>query len=158
MKNIILLFLLICPAFAQNVKPTGAWLPMQVKWEHAPPSINPRLQTGTTTVLYFGEHGHFAVIDCVVNREPGRYTTVSKGGGQNIWLGEWDGRLPGQVKYRLVSRTIPLTRETLPGSWHRQTLASAPRDRLLFKGKLYRRVEDLDLNVRELLHGSSITQ
>jgi hypothetical protein len=27
----------------------------------------------------------------------------------------WDGHLPGQVKYRLVSRTVPLEGETLPG-------------------------------------------
>jgi hypothetical protein len=157
MKKIILLLLCGCAAFAQGVKPTGAWLPVHVKWEHAPPSINPKLETGATTVLYFDEHGRFAVIECVVNREPGRYTTVSHGDGQVVSLGEWDGHLPGQVKYRLVSRTVPLKGEMLPGAWHKEKLTSTPKGYLMFEGKLYRPVEGLEPSVRELLPGTSTT-
>jgi hypothetical protein len=154
MKKIILLLLWSCGAFAQTVQTAGAWLPLHVKWEHAPPSINPKLETGATTVLYFDEHGRFAMVGCVVNREPGRYTTVSQGDGQVISLGEWDGHLPGQVKYRLVSRTVLLRGEMLPGPWHEGKLSSTPKGLLLFEGKLYRHVEDLAPSVRELLHGT----
>lgn len=93
MKKIILFVLWSCAAFAQGVKPTGGWLPVQVKWEHAPPSVNPKLETGATTVLYFDDRKHFAVVECVVNRESGRYT-ISHGDGQVVSLGEWDGEKP----------------------------------------------------------------
>ena len=81
-------------------------MPVNVKWEHAPPDINPKLETGSATVLYLDGQGHFAIVGCVINREPGRYTTVSVGDGQVVSYGKWDGRLPGHVKYRLISRTV----------------------------------------------------
>ena len=67
-------------------------------------------------MLYFEDQKHFAVVGCVVNRESGRYT-ISHGDGQVVSLGEWNGQLPGQVKYRLVSRTVQRAGETLPGPW-----------------------------------------
>jgi hypothetical protein len=157
MKRIILFLLCSCVAFAQSIKPTGAWLPVNVKWEHAPPSINPKLETGATTVLYFDEHGRFAVIECVVNRERGRYTKVSNGDPQVVSVGEWDGHLPGQVKYRVVSRTIPLKGEVLPGPWKEEKLTSTPKGYLQFEGKVYHPVEGLESSVRELLPGTATT-
>jgi hypothetical protein len=154
MKKIIVFLLLSCAAFAQGVKPTGAWLPAHVKWEHAPPSVNAKLETAATTVLYFDENQRFALIGCVVLRAPS-HLTISHGDGQVISLGEWDGHLPGQVKYRLVSRTVSLKGETLPGPWHEEKLASTPKGYLLFEGKLYRHVDDLEPSVRELLRGTS---
>ena len=136
---------------AQTVKTAGAWLPVNVKWQHAPPEINPKLETGSATVLYFDQQGHFAIIGCVINREPGRYTTVSAGDGQVVSLGEWDSHLPGHVKYRLVSRTVERVGETLPGPWQVEKLPSTPKGYLRFKGELYRRVEDLAPSVREVL-------
>ena len=136
---------------AQTVKTAGAWLPVNVKWEHAPPDINSKLETGSATVLYCDEQGRFAVVGCVINREPGRYTTVSEGDGQVISFGEWDGHLPGHVKFRLISRTVERVGETLPGPWHEEKLASTPKGYLRFKGQLYRRMEDLEPSVRELL-------
>lgn len=156
MKKIILFVLWSCAAFAQGVKPTGAWLPVHVKWERAPASVNPKLETGATTVLYFDEQRHFAVVGCVVNRESGQYT-ISHGDGQFISLGEWDGHLPGQVKYRLVSRTVALKGETLPGPWHAEELAPRPKGYLRFEGKLYRRLEALEPSVRELLAATATT-
>jgi hypothetical protein len=41
------------PAFAQTTQTAGARSPVHVKWEDAPPSINPKLETGATNVLYF---------------------------------------------------------------------------------------------------------
>jgi hypothetical protein len=157
MKTIITLFLWSCAAFAQGVRPTGAWLPLHVKWEHAPPSVNAKLESGTTTLLYFDEHGRFAFVGCVVNRELGRYITISHGDGQDISLGEWDGHLPGVVKYRLVSRAVQRIGETLPGSWHEEKLAFTPKGYLLFEGKLYRHLGELEPSIRELLHGTPTT-
>jgi hypothetical protein len=154
MKKIILFVVWGCAAFAQGVKPTGTRLPVHVKWENAPPSVNPKLQTGATTVLYFDDQKHFAVVRCMVNRESGRYT-ISHGDGQVISLGEWNGQLSGQVKYRLVSRTVQRAGETLPGPLREEKLASTPKGYLLFEGKLYRHVDDLETSVRELLHGTA---
>jgi hypothetical protein len=156
MKKIILFVLCSCAAFAQVGKPIGAWLPVHVKWEHAPASVNPKLETGETTVLYFDDEKRFALVGCVINRESAQYT-ISHGDGQVISLGEWDGHLPGQVKYRLVSRTVALKGETLPGPWHEEKLASTSKGYLRFKGKLYRRVEALEPSVREVLRGTPMT-
>lgn len=79
MKKFVLLLFLICPAFAQTVKTTGAWMPVDVKWEQAPPEVNARLEAAQTRVLFFGDGGNLAVIECIVNREPGRYMTISRG-------------------------------------------------------------------------------
>jgi hypothetical protein len=154
MKKLVILLLLSCSAFSQTVKLSGAWLPLNVKWEHAPPQINPRLETGATMVLYFGEHGEFALVECVVNREPGRYTTLSRGDGQIVSLGKWDGHLPGTVKYRLVSRTVAIEGEKLPGPWHEEKLVPTKKGYLMFHGQLYHHVDDLGTSVRELLQGT----
>ena len=159
MKKIILFLFVVlwgCEAFAQGIKPTGAWLPVHVKWEHAPANVNPKLETAATTVLYFGENQRFVMIGCVVLRAPSRLT-ISHGDGQVISSGEWDGQLPGQVKYRLISRTVQRVGETLPGPWHEERLASTPNGYLMFEGKLYRHVEELEPSVRELLPGTPTT-
>lgn len=74
-KLLFVLLLCSCGAMAQSVKTAGAWLPVNVKWEHAPPETNPKLETASATVLYFDQQGHFAIVGCVINREPGRYGT-----------------------------------------------------------------------------------
>jgi len=58
-----------------NGKDSRGMAACNVKWEHAPPDINSKLETGSATVLYCDEQGRFAVVGCVINREPGRYTT-----------------------------------------------------------------------------------
>lgn len=75
-----------------------------------------------------------------------------------VSLGEWDGHLPGQVKYRLVSRTVQREGEALPGPWREEKLAATPKGYLLFEGKLYRDVDDLGPSVRELLQGIRTTR
>lgn len=152
LRKLILIFLLCCAsAVAQGVKIAGAWIPVHMKWEHAPPSINPRLENAPATVLYFDERGGFAVVGCTLNREPGRYTIVSAGDGQIVLYGEWDRRLPGLVNFRLISRTVDVQGETLPGPWQTEKLSLTPKGYLRFKGRLYRRMKELDSSVREVL-------
>jgi hypothetical protein len=134
MKKFVLLLFLICPAFAQTVKTTGAWMPVDVKWEQAPPEVNSRLEAAQTRVLFFGDGGNLAVIECIVNREPGRYMTISRGDGQLVFTGKWDGQLPDEVKYQLVSRTVALEGEKPPGPWQQGKLKSANKGYLAFDG------------------------
>jgi hypothetical protein len=154
MKKIVLLLFLICPAFAQTVKTTGAWMPVDVKWEQAPPEVNARLETAQTRVLYFRDGGNLAVFECVMNREAGRYMTISWGDGQLVFTGEWDGQLPGEVEYRLVSRTVALEGEKLPGPWQQGKLKSANKGYLMFDGKLYRQVNALSQSSLNLLRST----
>jgi len=154
MKKIMLLLLGSCAAFGQTAKTTGTWLPVDVKWEHAPPGVNAKLETAQTRVLYFSDGGHVAVIECVVNRERGRYTTLSRGDGQVVSVGEWDGHLPGEVKYRLVSRTVALEGEKLPGPWQKTKLKFTHKSYLMFEGNLYRHEDALRQSVLELLRGT----
>jgi hypothetical protein len=151
MRKLIPILLWCASAVAQGAKIGGAWIPLHTKWEHAPPSVNLRLETAPATVLYFDEQGGFAVVGCILNREVGRYTTVSAGDGQVVFYGEWDRRLPGLVKYRLISRTVERQGETLPGPWQNENISSTPKGYLRFKGELYRRVKELDSSVREIL-------
>ena len=107
MKRYALVLLLsTIAAFSQSTAPAGAWLPVKMKWVHAPRYINPRLETASTLVLYFDTDDHFATVGCVVDREPGRYMTISAGDGQLVSYGNWNGHLPGIVHYRLMSRTV----------------------------------------------------
>lgn len=59
---------------------------MHMKWEHAPTSVNRKLEIGATNVLYFNEQQHFVLVGCVVNREAGQHT-ISHGDGQVVSLG-----------------------------------------------------------------------
>jgi len=148
--KIALLLILSLSAPAQGVDTAGAWLPLHMKWEHAPKSVDPNLTTGVAKVLYFGEHGRFAIVACLINRANGKHV-ISNGDGQVIFMGEWDGHLPGHVKYRLISRTVEIRGETLPGRLQEATMESNSKGYLLFQGNLYRRVEELGPNVREFL-------
>jgi hypothetical protein len=71
------------------------------------------------------------VLGSMVNRVPRRYTTVNQGDELVITLGEREVRLPRP--------------------WHQEKLSSTPEGYLLFEGKLYCHVEDLDPSVRKPL-------
>ena len=126
-------------AFGQTVGAVGAWVTVKMRWEHAPRYVNPKLETASTAVLYFDANQHFANVGCVVDREPGRYITISAGDGQLVSYGNWDGHLPEKVRYRLISRTVPRLGEMLPGPWQSELVISNRKGYLLFKGELYRK-------------------
>ena len=138
-------------AFAQESAPVGAWLPVHAKWQHAPPDVAPKLMTASTRVLYFQKDGKLVVIDCIVNRELGRYTTISEGDGQVVAAGEWH-RDGGRIVMRsqTVFRTVPKIGERLPGSWHEDVLL-LKGDELLLKGVSYHQVPELEKSAAELV-------
>jgi hypothetical protein len=152
MKILFLIVLSNCVAFAQTTKINGAWIPVQMHWVHAPPQINPKLETGEAAIIFFGRDGQFVVVQGVINREAGRYMTLSQGDGQVIFLGKWNGILPGKVIYRLTSRSVALEGEKLPGPWHEEHISIVGNGYLVFQGTTYRRASDLGKSVCEALH------
>jgi uncharacterized protein YuzE len=153
-KLILFLFVLTWPTAGQITKTTtGTWLAVDIKWEHAPPAVNAKLEFAESTVLEFDENGRVAVIECVVNRERGRYITVSQGDGHVVAIGEWNGKVPGRIKYRIVDRTIAVDGEKLPGAWRQGELNSVNGVYLVFEGARFRRIDGLRQSVLELLRG-----
>jgi hypothetical protein len=131
----------------------GAWMQRRIKWASAPPDINPRLQTGEASVLYFKRDRTFSLVYCTINRVESEYLTISHGDGQVIYQGEWtQDHANVTVTYRLVHRTVAIIGENLPGPVNRgQILRSGPC--LLFKGQTYCRSAALDRSVAEVVEG-----
>ncbi len=148
-----------CVALAQQVEaPIGAWMPVNAKWEHAPPEVAPKLQTTSTRVLYFQPDGKMVVIGCVVNREPGSFITISAGDGQTVAAGDWHEE-QGKIiaRSRVVFRTVTRIGEELPGPWNRDVL-TIKDGHLLLGGVLYRRVPELDKSASEMVPRPAATQ
>jgi hypothetical protein len=154
MKKTLLLLILIslgCVAFAQQPLMTvGAWMPVNAKWQHAPPDAALNLLTASTTVLYFQPNGKMIKIGCVVNRESGTFA-ISAGDGQVLSSGDWQEE-KGEIvaRSRVVMRTVQRTGEELPGPWNQDVLTIKDHE-LLLKGVRYRRVPQLDKSASEMV-------
>jgi hypothetical protein len=150
-------FFVCLPALAAGLAQEqvhGAWLQDGVKWTKAPPDINPQLQTGEAEILYFDKDQTFAVVHCVVNRVPKQYQTISHGDGEVVYRGRWTG--VGDtiaVDYRLVSRTVAIKGEELPGPIQHATIRESGGT-LSFDRKAFRRTPTLDKSVTEILSGA----
>jgi translation initiation factor IF-1 len=153
MKKLLLIALLLTGsvAFGKQPTPVGAWLPAHAKWQHAPADVAPNLITTSTRVLYFQPDGKAVVIDCIVNRERGRYTTISSGDGQVVAVGEWH-REQGRIVMRsqTVLRIVPKVGEKLPGPWSEDVLR-LKGDLLLLNGVSYRREPELEKSAAEMV-------
>jgi len=139
-------------AFAQAGKaPQGAWLQDGIKWANAPKEINPRLSSGRAAIVYFGPNHAFAVIYATVNRVQRQYEVICNGCGQVVYSGTWEiDKKTIKVKYRLVSRTVEVAGEQLPGPLKEDT-ANLEGDAIVFLGHSFHRAADLDANVREFV-------
>jgi hypothetical protein len=162
MKTLTALLLLVCiPLFGSGLDEgdiRGAWLQRGAKWTNAPPDINPHLQTAETEILYFGKDLDFAIIDCVVNRVPKEYETISHGDGRSVYLGKWNAAGDDLgVEYRLVDRTLKIKGEVLPGPMQHATL-KASHGVLDFGGKIFHRAVGLDKSAAEVLNGLPSSQ
>ncbi len=152
MKTLALFVLLACSggAFAQAKVRVGAWLPVDAKWQSAPPDVEPNLSTTSTRILYFQAGGKMSVISCVVHRRSSHYA-ISVGDGQTVAIGEWRAERDRIITHtRLVYRSVQKVGEELPGPWVSEVLIPQGR-KLLLKGVLYRRVPDLDKSAAELM-------
>lgn len=134
----------------------GAWLQDSVKWTEAPRDVNAHLQSGSATVMYFSEDHTFALIECWVYREPGRYIVISHGDGRSVYLGKWEPKGDDiAVEYRLVDRTIRIKGEVLPGPVQQATIKVAA-GLLSFEGMRFRRTTKLDRSAGEVLNGVKV--
>lgn len=129
----------------------GAWLQEGIKWAKAPKEINPRLSSGRAAIVYFGPDHAFAVIYATVNRVPREYEVICNGCGQVVYSGTWEiDDKTIKVKYRLVSRTVEVAGEQLPGPVKEDT-AKLKGDAIVFLGHSFHRATELDANVREFV-------
>jgi hypothetical protein len=157
MKTLTALLLLFClPVLAAGLDEghiQGAWLQDGVKWTKAPPDINPHLQTGEAEILYFGNDQTFAIIYCVVNRVPKEYETISHGDGQVVYQGKWEAKGDDiAVEYRLVTRTVKIKGEALPGPIQHATV-KASRGLLHLEKRSFHRAAGLDKGAAEVVGG-----
>lgn len=151
-----LLLLLCLPALAGGTddgRVQGAWLLNSVKWTNAPADINPHLQSGPAEILYFRQDRTFALIYCVVNRVPKQYEIISHGDPQDVYLGKWEAEGDNiAVEYRLVSRTVKIKGEALPGPIQHATIKAS--DRVLhLERKTFHRTVGLDKSAAEVVNG-----
>ncbi len=118
-----------------------------------PKEINPRLSSGHAAIVYFGPDHAFAVIYATVNRVPREYEVICIGCVVR-WVYSGTLGIIGEkivkVKFRLVSRTIEVTGEQLPGPVREDTVKLDGRA-IVFLGHSFHRATDLDANIREFV-------
>lgn len=129
--------------------PDGAWLRDGVHWTGAPRDINLQLESGEAEVLYVEKYLVFAAIYCTVLRENGADMTISHGDPQTVYLGTWDSD-EHSVRYRLVSRTVRIIGEELPGPVQRATIRVS-EGVLIFGHERFHRVPRLDKSAAEVV-------
>lgn len=137
---------------AQSVQaPQGAWLQADIKWSKAPKEINPKLSSGRAAIAYFGPDHTFALIYATVNRVQGEDDLICNGCGQVVYTGSWElAERTVKVKYRLVSRTVQVAGEQLPGPF-KEDIAKIEGAAVLFLGHSFHRSATLDANVGEFI-------
>lgn len=148
----VALLSLVTNVAAETVRvPEGAWLQDGIKWSKAPKEINPKLSSGRAAIAYFGPDHRFALIYATVNRVQGEYEVICNGCGQVVYTGSWDlVEKTVTVKYRLVSRTVQVAGEQLPGPVKEDT-AKIHGDAVVFLGLSFHRSAALDTSVREFI-------
>jgi hypothetical protein len=152
MKAVIVFLLVVMfqgLASAQEVSIlTGAWMPVNMGWQHAPANVAPRLQTAGARILYFQPDGNMIAIGCLVYREPGKLTMGPEG---ILETGDWHvdhGRIVTHT--RVALREVQRKGETLPGPW-KQDVWTLEHGVLSRGGIRYRRAPELDKSAAELV-------
>jgi hypothetical protein len=131
----------------------GAWLQEGVNWTRAPKDINPQLESGGAEVLYIEKYLIFAAIYCTVLREHRANMAISHGDPQTVYLGLWDSDKIS-VRYRLVSRTVRLKGEELPGPFQ-HAIIKVSKGILIFDDKRFHRVPSLDESAAEVVRANA---
>jgi len=157
----VLRFLFACVALvacAGSLTPLdieGAWISTDIPWTNAPESVERGLRTGEAAVLYFGPGRSFTLIYCVIYHSGKRYA-ISAGDGQVVYTGSWrpcaaDGTI--EVEFRLVSRTVTIIGERLPGKLERGIIRTTPQ-RFEFRSRGFVRFRSLDNDAQRVYFAS----
>ena len=112
---VIVIWFVSAPLDAQVEPPTGAWRQTNVKWKKPPAELQLKERYAEVAVIYFSSDQEFALLYATVIQQP-KSEQISEGDGCVLYLGTWKPTdNPRDVEYRLVSRTIATSGETLPG-------------------------------------------
>lgn len=100
---------------AQVRPPTGAWRQTNVTWTKPPAELGLKERDAESKILYFSPDHKFVVLYALVMQRPG-HEEISHGDGCVAYLGTWTASGGSvHVEYRLVSKTIRMRGEALPG-------------------------------------------
>jgi hypothetical protein len=144
----------ISPCSAQAPSMSGAWREARVKWTKPPAELHLNERQGEAGILYFASDHRFMLLYANVIQGP-KAETVSHGDGQVVFLGTWQmegGTL--RANFRLVSRTVSIEGEALPGPIQKETVSLAGTA-LMFRRKRFLRDTGLDDELSMILQGAS---
>jgi hypothetical protein len=93
----------------------GTWVQTHAKWNKPPAELHLNERYAECAVLYFAANHDFALVYGTVIIGPHR-ENLSVGDGHVVYLGKWSAKgAIVEVQYQLVSRTVEVSNETLPG-------------------------------------------
>jgi len=149
------IFVLANQLHAQVSNPSGAWRQQSIAWGDAPPELEEDERQGQAAILYFGPDHQFALIYASVIQMPSKCIEhVSVGDGQVVYLGKWKLDSGGvSVNYQLVSRTIQIKGEHIPGAFV-TGLIRFKNSTLSFQNETFERDRMLDEDVRTVVRSA----
>ena len=145
LKYLCLAFCLVgsAPLIPQVAPPTGAWRQTNVTWKKPPAELELKERYAEAAILYFSPDQRFVLLYGTVIQGPAS-EAISGGDGRVVYFGTW--KLTGNslhVEYRLVSRTVDIEGETLPGPVQSEDVRVRGRT-IFFQKDRFRRDEKLD--------------
>jgi hypothetical protein len=144
-----LLCLLSAPLQSQEPSVLGAWRQSGVKWKKPPAELHLKQRYAESGILYFGANHEFAVMYGTVIHGPNA-EGVSHGDGRVVYLGTWNAEGTAlRVKYQLVSRTVLMANEAMPGPMQMGEI-HIKKGALLFDKMLFHRDRRLDNELRDI--------
>jgi hypothetical protein len=149
---LLLALLLTLPITSESPSISGAWLQSEVKWNKPPAELHLKQQYAESAVLYFGVNHKFALVYGTVIRSANS-EGLSHGDGRVVYLGKWE-IVSGTVRvtYHLVSRTVRIANEALPGPTQMRELENT-NGTLVFNAMQFHRESGLDQDMRATVDG-----
>lgn len=142
---------------AQVAPPSGAWRQTSVAWKKPPAELELKERYAEVAVLYFGPDQKFVLWYGTVI-QGSTFEGASHGDACVAYLGTWKPASNSlHVEYRLVSRTVAKTGETLPGPVHSEDIR-VRGGTLLFQKHRFKRDEKLDSDLKATLRDESVRQ
>jgi hypothetical protein len=142
---------------AQVAPPSGAWRQTNVTWKKPPAELDLKERYAEARILYFSSDQRFVLLAGTVIQGP-TSEVISGGDGRVVYLGMW--KRTGNalhVEYQLISRTVAVEGETLPGPVQSEDVRVSGSELQFQKGR-FRRDEKLDDELKAILLGESARQ